>query len=147
GVPGSGLALFKLIAVYLEHHGTLAATVWGAMLRVLEATDLDPYPDLASDLKQKFEAYMRSSDERTRSSMAEIAQSGQAMPKETFDGHASEVRAKYHTEIELYCRRTEAQRTRDDRRASTPAPVSTEQVAIHILEALKAEWEHEPSLL
>ena len=105
GVLGSGLAFFKRIAAYFDHYTELAGTVWAAMLRVLEETDIRSYPDLPGDLKQKFDGYMSGPAQRTRSSMVALGQMGHAMPKETFDGVYEQTRGKYHTEIELQCRR------------------------------------------
>jgi hypothetical protein len=105
GVPGSGLAFFKRIAAYFDHYRDLAGSVWAAMLRVLDETDIRSCPDLAGDLKQKFDAYMTGPAQRTRSSMVALSQTGHAMPKETFDGVFEETRMKFHNEIELRCRR------------------------------------------
>jgi len=105
GVTGSGFALYALIAVYYDHYKGLAAAVWSRMQRILTDTDLEPYPELAADLKQKFDSYLGAPADRTRSSMVAFSHRGHAMPKETFDGVYDEVRAKYHTEIDLHCRR------------------------------------------
>jgi hypothetical protein len=105
GVPGSGLAFFKRIAAYFDHYKELAGAVWAAMLRVLDETDIRSCPDLAGDLKQKFDSYMSAPAQRTRSSMVAFGQMGHAMPKETFDTIFEETRTKFHNEIELRCRR------------------------------------------
>jgi hypothetical protein len=105
GVPGSGLAFFKRIAAYFDHYKELAGAVWAAMLRVLDETDIRSSPDLAGDLKQKFDAYLSAPAQRTRSSMVALGQMGHAMPRETFDTVFEETRTKFHAEIELRCRR------------------------------------------
>ena len=105
GVPGSGLAFFKRIAAYFDHYKELANAVWAAMLRVLDEIDIRSCPDLAGDLKQRFDAYMSAAAQRTRSSMVALGQMGHAMPKETFDSVFDETRKKFHIEIELRCRR------------------------------------------
>ncbi|HUA68813.1 MAG TPA: hypothetical protein VMA13_09725, partial [Candidatus Saccharimonadales bacterium] len=64
GVPGSGLAFFKRIAAYFDHYKELANAVWAAMLRVLDEIDIRSCPDLAGDLKQRFDAYMSAAAQR-----------------------------------------------------------------------------------
>jgi hypothetical protein len=105
GVPGSGLAFHKRSAVYFDHHKELAASVWGAMLRVLDETGLDTSPNLSGDLKRKFDEYLGGPAKRARSSMVALGQMGHAMPRETFDAEFELTRAKYHTEIDLRCHR------------------------------------------
>jgi hypothetical protein len=112
GVPGSGLAFFKRIAAYYDHYKDVAGAVWAAMLRVLEETDVQPYPELPGDLKHKFDDYMAAPAQRIRSNMVTLSQMGHGMPRETFDGVYEQTREKHHTEIELQCRRTEAKRKR-----------------------------------
>ena len=108
GVPGSGLAFFKRITAYFDHYRELAGAVWAAMLRFLDETDIRPYPELHDDLKHKFDDYMSATAQRTRSSMVAFGQMGHGMPKETFDGVCEQTLAKYHTEIEIRCRRAAA---------------------------------------
>jgi hypothetical protein len=112
GVPGSGLAFFKRIAAYYDHYKDLAGAVWAAILRVLEEADVQPYPELAGDLKHKFDEYMAAPAQRTQSNMVALSQMGHGMPKETFDGVYEQTREKYHAEIDLQCRRVEAKRKR-----------------------------------
>ena len=105
GVPGSGIAFFKRITAHFDHYRKMANAVWEAMLRVLDETDIRSRPDLAGDLKRKFDSYMSAAAQRTRSSMVAFGQMEHAMPKETFDSVFDETRKKFHTEIELRCRR------------------------------------------
>jgi hypothetical protein len=49
GVPGCGLAFFKRIAACFDHYKELAGSVWAAMLRVLDETDVRSCPELAGD--------------------------------------------------------------------------------------------------
>ncbi len=105
GVPSSGFAFFKRIAVHFDHYRDKAGSVWAAMLRVLDEKEIHSSTDLAGDLKQKFDAYMSGPAKRTRSRMAALGQLGHPMPKETFDDVFEETRARFHNEIDLRCRR------------------------------------------
>jgi hypothetical protein len=110
GLAGSGLAQTRQIIVHHDHHKELAAAVWSAMLRVLNEAHVTPYPELAGDLKRKFEAYLAASANRIRSSMVAFSLGlGQPGPKETFDGICEEIRAKYSAEIQLHCHRAAAE--------------------------------------
>ena len=108
GLSGSGVACSRRTIAYRDHYKDLAGAVWAAMLRVLEETDVQPYPELSGDLKRKFDDYMGAPAERIRSDMVALSQMGHGMPRETFDGLREEIRAKYHTEIELQCAKASA---------------------------------------
>jgi hypothetical protein len=112
GISGSGAAVFAHTGVYFDHYKDLAAAVWSEMLRVLSGVDLEPYPELAADLKQKFDSYLSAAADCARSYMAALRQNGRAMPRETFDGAYEEVRTKYHIEIDLHCQSVIAERRR-----------------------------------
>jgi hypothetical protein len=115
GVPGSGIARFKRISTYFDHHKDLAAAVWEAMLRVLEETDQIPYAELGRDLKEKFDGYLSKPTGRTQATMDQLKQSAQEVPREKFEVLCIEVRSKYHTEIDLYQARSEAKQRRMER--------------------------------
>lgn len=105
GVSGSKFAFFKRIATHYEHYKELGGAVWAAMLRIIDETAIGANSDLSNDLKQKFDAYMSTAAQQTRSSMVAFRTKGHAMPKETFDTVYQETRTKFHNEIDLRCQR------------------------------------------
>lgn len=114
GLAGSGLAQTRQIIVHYDHHKELAAAVWSAMLRVLQVTQLAPFPGLPADLKRRFDAYMAVPANRTGSSMVAFDHMSRTKSREAFDGVYTEVRTKYHTEINLYCSGVAAEQRRLD---------------------------------
>ena len=112
GLAGSGLTQTRRIIVHYDHHKELAAAVWSAMLRVLQAAQLAPYPGLPAHLKRRLDAYMTAPADRTRSSMVAFDHMSRTKSREAFDGVCSEIRTKYHTEIDLYCSGVAAEQRR-----------------------------------
>jgi hypothetical protein len=105
GVSGSQFAFFKRIATHHEHYKELGAAVWAAMLRIIDETVIGPNSDLSNDLKQKFDAYMSTAAQQTRSTMVDFRTMVHDMPKESFDTVYQETRTKFHNEIDLRCQR------------------------------------------
>jgi hypothetical protein len=112
GISGSPAANSQLVMDYFAYHKKLAESVWTAMLRVLNETDQEAYPELATELKARFDSYLRAQEEKIR---AGFVVTGPPALGNEFDRVCLEIRHKYHTEIDLFQARAEAKQRRIER--------------------------------